>query len=116
MGLLLRSLVPASPWRRREIQADLAESTRYDRARLGQRALYVGGPVFWEDHYIPLEAVTRIFKRVAETTGGFYGRLSYLVLAYQGGEKQCLFRDEAALDALLLAVRTRCPEIPVGKV
>lgn len=100
---------------RTKLRADMQSRARYGPAALGKSALYVSGLSLPRWGYLPLSAVQRVFKRVAETAGGVYGRLAYLVVVSGGEETRCLFREEGQLDALLSALQTEHPEIPVGK-
>ena len=58
-------------------------------------------------YYLPYTSITRVFKRVAMSAGGFTGKgmfasMAYLVVEYDGGkQKQCNFKDERDVDALL---------------
>ena len=58
-----------------------------------------------------------MFKRVAMSAGGFTGKgmfasMAYLVVEYDGGkQKQCNFKDERDVDALLELLAKQQPQI-----
>ena len=66
----------------------------------------------------PTEEVARLmFKRVAMSSGGFSGKgvfasMAYLVVEYDGGkQKQCNFKDERDVDALLEVLAKEQPQL-----
>ena len=67
--------------------------------------------------YIPVSSVSRVFKRVAMSKGGFTGKglfatMPYLVVVYEDGkEKQCNFKYEDQVDAFVASVKERFPQI-----
>lgn len=84
---------------------------------LGEKALYLNA-FFWDRrYYVPAESVTRVFKRVAMSKGGFTGKgifasIPYVVVEYDGGvQKQCTFKYEADADAMLAETGKRWPHI-----
>jgi hypothetical protein len=91
----------------------------YEDFGLGDKALYVGMYGLSRIGYIPLSAITRVFKRLGVTKGFFengkiYGTLCYLVVCWDGKQKAFRFTHEENLDALLQAIREKT-DIPVGK-
>lgn len=91
----------------------------YEDFGLGDAALYVGMYGLSRMGYIPLSAITRVFKRLGVTKGFFengkiYGTLCYLVVCWDGKQKVFRFTHEENLDALLQAIREKT-DIPVGK-
>lgn len=61
--------------------------------------------------------VTRVYKRVAMSKGGFSGKgifatLSYLVVEFDGGQKVCNFKYEQQVDEFLSVIRAEHPSIP----
>ena len=61
--------------------------------------------------------VTRVYKRVAMSKGGFSGKgifatLSYLVVEFDGGQKVCNFKYEQQVDDFLSVIRAEHPSIP----
>ena len=68
-------------------------------------------------YYLPYGSITRVFKRVAMSAGGFTGKgmfasMAYLVVEYDGGkQKQCNFKDERDVDTLLALLAKEQPQI-----
>ena len=85
---------------------------------VGKKALYLNSFFIDRRYYLPFSAVTRVFKRVAMSKGGFSGKgvfasIAYLVVEYDGGrQKACNFKYEDQVDALLNVIRDEHPEIP----
>ena len=101
------------------LRTDKAHCTHYADFGLGEKALYVGMYGLNRVGYIPLSAITRVYKRLAVTKGFFeegkiYGTLCYLVICYDGKQKVCRFIHEENLNALLDAFREHT-DIHVGK-
>lgn len=101
------------------LRADRVFCTQYEDFGLGDRALYVERFGIPRIGYIPLSAITRVFKRLAVSKGfmeqgKIYGTLSYLVVCFDGKQKAFRFTHEENLDALLDAFREKT-NIPVGK-
>ncbi len=100
-----------------EVRRDRAGCRKIGPCGIGEKALYLNGFYLERRYYIPYSAVSRVFKRVAMSKGGFTGKglfatLSYLVVVYDGGkEKVCLFRTEESVDEFLDVIRERYPEI-----
>ena len=73
-------------------------------------------------YYVAFSSVRRVFKRVAMSQGGFsgkgvFGAIPYLVVQYDGGkEKQCTFKREEDVDAMLAYIGEVHPEIPTLSV
>ncbi len=66
---------------------------------IGRHALYLNSFFVDRRYYVPLSMVTRVYKRVAMSKGGFSGKgifatLSYLVVEFDGGQKVCNFKYE----------------------
>ena len=65
---------------------------------IGKEALYLNSFYLERRFYIPVSSVSRVFKRVAMSKGGFTGKglfatMPYLVVVYEDGkEKQCNFK------------------------
>ena len=101
------------------LRPDKVCCTHYEDFGLGDEALYVGMFGLNRIGYIPLSAITRVYKRLGVTKGFFeqgkiYGTLCYLVICYDGKQKVCRFTHEENLAALLDAFREKT-DIPVGK-
>lgn len=101
---------------RSELEADRKSCKRFGPCGVGERALYLGG--LWLDcrYYIPYGEITRVFKRVAMSKGGFshkglFASVAYLVVEYGGQEKQCTFKLEEQVDQLLAFLKQRRPEL-----
>ena len=103
----------------RELEADKKNCRRFGPCGVGQKALYLNSFYFDRRYYVALDSVSRVFKRVAMSKGGFSGKgmfatIPYLVVQYDGGEeKQCIFKREEQVDALLDHIRSIRPEMPV---
>mgnify|MGYP002748281940 CR=1 FL=1 len=73
---------------------------------IGRHALYLNSFFVDRRYYVPLSMVTRVYKRVAMSKGGFSGKgifatLSYLVVEFDGGQKVCNFKYEQQVDDFL---------------
>ena len=82
---------------------------------IGKEALYLNSFYLERRFYIPVSSVSRVFKRVAMSKGGFTGKglfatMPYLVVVYEDGkEKQCNFKYEDQVDAFVASVKERFP-------
>ncbi len=100
------------------LEADKSACFRSGPCGAGKKALYLGTSLISRCFYIPWTEVTRVFKRVAMSQGGFSGRgifgsLPYLVVVFGNGqEKQCRFKKEADVDRLLDEISKNHPSIP----
>ena len=100
------------------LSADKKACRRFGPCGVGEQALYLNS--FWLErcYYVPIDAVRRVFKRVAMSQGGFtgkgaFGTIPYLVVEYDDGqEKQCTFKREEDVDLLLAHLAAVHPEIP----
>lgn len=85
---------------------------------IGEKALYLNSFFIDRRYYVPFSAVTRVYKRVAMSRGGFTGKgifasMAYLVVEFEGGrQKACNFKYEAQVDEFLSAMRAAHPSIP----
>ena len=84
---------------------------------IGRHALYLNSFFVDRRYYVPLSMVTRVYKRVAMSKGGFSGKgifatLSYLVVEFDGGQKVCNFKYEQQVDEFLSVIRAEHPSIP----
>lgn len=106
----------------RELEADKKNCRRFGPCGVGQKALYLNSFYFDRRYYVALDSVSRVFKRVAMSKGGFSGKgmfatIPYLVVQYDGGEeKQCIFKREEQVDALLDYIQRVCPKIPIHSI
>ena len=86
---------------------------------VGKKALYLNSFYIDRRYYLPYGSITRVFKRVAMSSGGFTGKgmfasMAYLVVEYDGGkQKQCNFKDERDVDKLLEVLAKEQPQIPL---
>ena len=100
------------------LTADKKACRRFGPCGVGEKALYLNSFYIDRCYYVPLSSVSRVFKRVAMSRGGFTGRgmfasIPYLVVEYDGGKrKQCNFKREEDVDRLLAYMAQRCPHIP----
>lgn len=84
---------------------------------VGEKALYLNSFYFDRRYYVTYSSITRVFKRVAMSRGGFsqkgiFASIPYLVVEYDGGkEKQCNFKYEEQVDQLLACLEKEHPEI-----
>lgn len=84
---------------------------------VGEKAIYLNSFYFDRRYYIPFSTITRVYKRVALSKGGFtgkgmFGSMPYLVVEYDDGqEKQCNFKYEEKVDQLVDYVGKKHPEI-----
>ena len=84
---------------------------------IGRHALYLNSFFVDRRYYVPFSMVTRVYKRVAMSKGGFSGKgifatLSYLVVEFDGGQKVCNFKYEQQVDEFLSVIRAEHPSIP----
>ena len=84
---------------------------------VGKKALYLNSFYIDRRYYLPYGSISRVFKRVAMSSGGFTGKgmfasMAYLVVEYDGGkQKQCNFKDERDVDKLLEVLAKEQPQI-----
>lgn len=101
---------------------DKRSCRRFGPCGVGERALYLNSFYIDRCFYVTLSSVRRVFKRVAMSRGGFTGKglfasIPYLVVEYDSGQtKQCNFRREEDVDALLSCLGARCPDIRLHSV
>ena len=102
-----------------EVKQDKKNCRKFGPCGVGKKALYLNSFYIDRQYYVPVKSVTRIFKRVAMSKGGFtgkgiFGTLPYLVVEYDNGkQKQCNFKHEEDVDRLLAFVETNFPNIPL---
>ena len=101
-----------------ELEADKKACRKIGPCGVGKKALYLNSFYIDRRYYLPYGSITRVFKRVAMSSGGFSGKgvfasMAYLVVEYDGGkQKQCNFKDERDVDALLEVLAKEQPNIP----
>ena len=102
---------------RNTLIADRKSCKRFGPCGVGERALYLSSFYLNCRYYLPWSGVTRVFKRVAMSKGGFshkgiFASIPYLVVEYDGGEeKQCTYKYEEQVDQLLACLKRTHPEI-----
>ena len=100
-----------------ELEADKKACKKIGPCGVGKKALYLNSFYIDRCYYLPYGNITRAFKRVAMSQGGFTGKgmfasMAYLVVEYDGGkQKQCNFKDERDVDALLEVLAKEQPQI-----
>lgn len=101
------------------LEGDCRNAQHFEECGLGKKAVYLEVFGISCRRYIPLDRVTRVYKRLAVSKGFFelgkvFGTLSYLVVQFDRTEKVIRFTHEENVDAMLKAFRTDT-HIPVGK-
>lgn len=97
--------------------ADRKSCKRFGPCGVGEKALYLSSFYRSCRYYLPYGGITRVFKRVAMSKGGFshkgiFASIPYLVVEYDGGEeKQCTYKYEEQVDQLLACLKRTHPEI-----
>ena len=100
-----------------ELAADRKACKKIGPCGVGKKALYLNSFYIDRRYYLPYGSITRVFKRVAMSSGGFTGKgmfasMAYLVVEYDGGkQKQCNFKDERDVDTLLALLAKEQPQI-----
>ncbi len=100
------------------LEADKKACKKIGPCGVGKKALYLNSFYIDRRYYLPYGSISRVFKRVAMSRGGFSGKgmfasMAYLVVEYDGGkQKQCNFKDERDVDALLEVLAKEQPNIP----
>ena len=100
-----------------ELAEDKKNCRRFGPCGVGEKALYLNSFYFDRRYYLPYGFITRVFKRVAMSKGGFskrgvFAAIPYLVVEYDGGrQKQCNFKYEEQVDQLLACLEKTHPEI-----
>lgn len=101
------------------LKKDKRESLKIGKIGIGEKAIYLNSYFIDRMYYIPFSNVTRVYKRVAMSKGGYSGKglfasIPYIVVEYDGGkEKQCNCKYEDRADQILNEVGKRYPDIPL---
>ena len=104
---------------KQELEADKKSCRKIGPCGVGKKALYLNSFYIDRRYYLPYGSISRVFKRVAMSSGGFSGKgmfasMAYLVVEYDGGkQKQCNFKDERDVDKLLEVLAKEQPQIPL---
>lgn len=102
-----------------ELAHDKKHCVRFGPCGAGEKAIYLNSFYIDRRYYIPFSSITRIYKRLAMSKGGFTGKglfatIPYLVVEYDNGkEKQCNFKLEENVDHLLSYIQKHHPEIKI---
>ena len=105
-----------------ELEADKKACRKIGPCGVGKKALYLNSFYIDRRYYLPYGSITRVFKRVAMSSGGFTGKgmfasMAYLVVEYDGGkQKQCNFKYEQDVDKLLEVLAKEQPQIKLLSV
>ena len=75
-----------------ELAADKKNCRHFGPCGVGEKALYLNSFYFDRRYYLPYGSITRVFKRVAMSKGGFskrgvFASIPYLVVEYDGGKQ-----------------------------
>ena len=104
---------------KQELVEDRKSCKKIGPCGVGKKALYLNSFYIDRRYYLPYGSISRVFKRVAMSSGGFTGKgmfasMAYLVVEYDGGkQKQCNFKDERDVDKLLEVLSKEQPQIPL---
>ena len=76
-----------------ELAADRKACKKIGPCGVGKKALYLNSFYIDRRYYLPYTSITRVFKRVAMSSGGFTGKgmfasMAYLVVEYDGGKQE----------------------------
>ena len=85
------------------LEADKKACKKIGPCGVGKKALYLNSFYIDRRYYLPYGSISRVFKRVAMSSGGFTDG---------GKQKQCNFKDERDVDALLEVLAKEQPNIP----
>jgi hypothetical protein len=102
---------------REELVQDKKNCHKFGPCGVGAKAIYLNSFYIERQYYLSLSSVTRVFKRIAMSKGGFTGKgmfatIPYLVVEYDHGrQKQCIFKQEEQIDQLLAYLKKTHPEI-----
>ncbi len=100
-----------------ELSADKKNCRHFGPCGVGKKALYLNSFYIDRRFYIPYSAITRVFKRIAMSQGGFshkgiFATIPYLVVEYDNGkEKQCTFKYEEHVDQLIAYLKQERSDI-----
>jgi len=115
----MRFISEAYSLTKEEIKKDRSTVRRFGPCGVGEQAIYIGGILLDRWYCAPVSGISRVWKRIAMSKGGFtgkgaFGSLPYLVVQMRDGtEKICRFKDETSLDAMLEEIGKRHPGIPL---
>ncbi|ETP71878.1 hypothetical protein UYO_2194 [Lachnospiraceae bacterium JC7] len=107
---------------REELREDRKNCIKVGPCGLGKKAMYLNSFFIDRRYYISYRDISRCFKRVAMSKGGFsgkgiFGTMPYLVVKYGTGlEKQCNFKYEEEVDIFLTELGKIIPSMPLHSV
>ena len=84
---------------------------------ISDKAIYLNNFLFDRVLYLPMNSISRIYKRVAMSKGAFnrkgvFASVSYLVVEYDKGQSiQCTFKFEQKVDEMIDYVKKHFPNI-----
>lgn len=122
MGILKPQQLGRSGLDAQELQKDRKECKKIGPCGVGKKAIYLNSMYMERRFYVPFSSITRVFKRIAMSKGGFSGKglfatVAYLVVEFDGGrEKQCTFKHEEQVDQLLDYLGKEHPGIKLHSV
>ena len=78
---------------KQELEADKKSCKKIGPCGVGKKALYLNSFYIDRRYYLPYGSISRVFKRVAMSSGGFTGKgmfasMAYLVVEYDGGKQK----------------------------
>lgn len=100
------------------LKKDRRSCLRVGPCGIGKEAVYLNSFYIDRRYYIPISNISRIYKRVAMSKGGYtgkgvFGSMPYLVVVFDNGqEKACNFKVEPLVDQFLVEFKKRFPHIP----
>ena len=80
------------------LEADKKACKKIGPCGVGKKALYLNSFYIDRRYYLPYGSISRVFKRVAMSQGGFSGKgmfasMAYLVVEYDGGKQKQLSKE-----------------------
>lgn len=105
-----------------DLKADKKAAKKIGPVGMGKRAFYLNSFYISRMYYVLWTEVSRVYKQVAMSKGGFtgigaFGAMSYLVVELRDGRvKKCQFKYENQTDQALSWIGEHHPEIPVRSV
>ena len=102
---------------KQELEEDKKSCRKIGPCGVGKKALYLNSFYIDRRYYLPYGSISRVYKRVAMSSGGFTGKgmfasMAYLVVEYDGGkQKQCNFKYEQDVDKILEVLAKEQPQI-----
>ena len=101
-----------------DLKADKKAAKKIGPVGMGKRAFYLNSFYISRMYYVLWTEVSRVYKQVAMSKGGFtgigaFGAMSYLVVELRDGRtKKCQFKYENQTDQALKWIEENHPEIP----